>query len=125
MVTLLILSIAEEYDIGRYSHNSPEYLHCLIEAKKMAFADAYAYLADPKWMDVEVDKFLTEEYAQTRVSQINPTRTSSTLPFPLDMGDDTVYLTAADSNGLAVSFINSLFYGFGSGVVDPQTGIAF
>jgi gamma-glutamyltranspeptidase/glutathione hydrolase len=125
LVTLQILSIAEEYDIARYPHNSPEYLHCLVEAKKLAFSDAYEYLADPSSMTVDLNRFLDDRYAQTRASQINPRVALSSLPYTLDMGKDTVYLTAADKDGMVISFINSLFYGFGSGVVDPTTGIAF
>ena len=125
LVTLQILAIAEEYDIARYPLNSVEYLHCLIEAKKLAFSDAYAYLSDPKSMKVGVAEFLSDSYAQIRASQINPRVAISHLPNTLDMGDDTVYLTAIDKDGFAISFINSLFYGFGSGIVDPETGIAF
>ncbi len=125
LVTLLILSILEELDIAQYPHNSIDYLHYLIEAKKLAFADAFAYVADPEYMIIPLTKFLSEEYAQTRASQINPREAMRPIPPPLKMGDDTVYLTAVDKDGLAVSFINSLYFGFGSGVVDPQTGIAF
>jgi len=125
LVTLQILAIAEEYDIAQYSLNSVDYLHCLIEAKKLAFSDAYAYLSDPVSMKVDVAEFLNDSYAQIRASQINPRIAMPQLPNTLDMGNDTVYLTAIDKDGFAISFINSLFYGFGSGVVDPETGIAF
>lgn len=125
LVTLLILGIVEELDIARYPHNSVDYLHYLIEAKKLAFADAFAYIADPEYMSISPSKFLSEEYAQTHASQINPKQAMRSIPAPFQPGDDTVYLTAADKDGMSVSFINSLFYGFGSGVVDPQTGIAF
>lgn len=125
LVTLQILSIAEEYDIARYPHNSPGYLHCLIEAKKLAFSDAYKYLADPSSMTIDLNEFLNDKYAQIRASQINPRIAISNLPYALNMGNDTVYLTAADKDGVVISFINSLFSGFGSGIVDPETGIAF
>ena len=125
LVTLQILAIAEEYDIARYPLNSVDYLHCLIEAKKLAFSDANAYLSDPTSMKVDVAEFLNDSYAQIRASQINPRTAISQLPNTLDMGNDTVYLTAIDKDGFAISFINSLFYGFGSGIVDPETGIAF
>ncbi|MFX0125885.1 MAG: gamma-glutamyltransferase [Candidatus Hodarchaeota archaeon] len=125
LVTLLILSIIEELDIARYPHNSIDYLHYMIEAKKLAFADASAYIADPEYMTISLSKFLSEEYAQTHASQINPIQAMRSIPGPLQLGDSTVYLTAADKDGMAVSFINSLYSGFGSGVVDPQTGIAF
>ena len=125
IVTLMILAIAEELDIGRYNLNSAEYLHCLIEAKKLAFTDAFAYITDPEWMTFPLSKFLSEDYAQMRASQINPLKAITRNPLPIDSGSDTIYLTTADSEGYAVSFINSLFYGFGSGIVDPKTGIAF
>ena len=121
----MILAIAEELDIGRYNLNSAEYLHCLIEAKKLAFADAFAYITDPEWMTFPLSKFLSEDYAQMRASQINPLKAITRNPLPIDTGSDTIYLTTADSEGYVVSFINSLFYGFGSGIVDPNTGIAF
>ncbi|UCG90156.1 MAG: gamma-glutamyltransferase [Candidatus Heimdallarchaeota archaeon] len=125
LVTLLILSILEELDIARYHYNSVDYLHYLIEAKKLAFADAFASIADPEYMTIPLTNFLSEEYAQTHASQINPREAMRPIPPPLNLGNDTVYLTAADKDGLAVSFINSLYYRFGSGIVDPQTGIAF
>ncbi|MHA1214660.1 MAG: gamma-glutamyltransferase [Candidatus Hodarchaeales archaeon] len=125
LVTLMMLSIAEELDISRYPHNSVEYLHCLIEAKKLAFADGFEYIADPDYMTQDVSRFLSEEYAQTRASQVNPKQALISQPMPFSLGEDTVYLTALDSEGLVVSFINSLFYGFGSGIVDPELGIAF
>jgi gamma-glutamyltranspeptidase/glutathione hydrolase len=125
IITPMILAIAEELDIGRYSHNSVDYLHCLIEAKKLAFSDGFAHIAEPTNMIVPISKFLSEEYAQTRASQINPQKAMDNLPLPINMGNDTVYLTTADSEGQVISFINSLFSGFGSGIVDPNTGIAF
>ncbi|MFX0183224.1 MAG: gamma-glutamyltransferase [Candidatus Hodarchaeota archaeon] len=125
IVTLMILSIAEELDIGRYAHGSPDFFHSLIEAKKLAFTDAFAHIADPKWMIISPSRFMSEQYAQTRASQINPREATRVLSTPLDIGTDTVYLTAADKDGMVISFINSLYSGFGSGIVDPQTGIAF
>jgi len=125
IVTLMILSIAEELDIGRYTPFSPDYFHYLIEAKKMAFADAFAQIADPNWMKISPSYFLSDQYAQTRASQVNPLKALQFSPPPLQMGNDTVYLTAVDKEGFAISFVNSLFDAFGSGIVDPQTGIAF
>lgn len=125
LATLLILSIAEELDIARYPLNSVDYLHYLIEAKKLAFVDAFAEIADSEYMTISLSDFLSEEYAQTHASQINPRQAIKQIPTAFDVGNDTVYLTAADKDGMVVSFINSLYYGFGSGIVDPQTGIAF
>ncbi|MFX1518208.1 MAG: gamma-glutamyltransferase family protein, partial [Promethearchaeota archaeon] len=125
LTTLLILNIVEEVDIARYPHNSVAYLHHFIESKKIAFADAFAQIADPRFMTISPSKLLSEEYTQIRASQINPRRAMNPITPPLEVGEDTVYLTAADKDGMTISFINSLYYGFGSGIVDPQTGIAF
>ncbi|MFX0050502.1 MAG: gamma-glutamyltransferase [Candidatus Hermodarchaeota archaeon] len=125
IVTLMILSIAEELDIGKYTLSSPDYFHNLIEAKKLAFTDAFAYIADPKRMTISTSHLLSEQYAQTRASQINPRQAIQISLAPLDLGTNTVYLTAADKEGSVISFINSLYSGFGSGIVDPQTGIVF
>jgi gamma-glutamyltranspeptidase/glutathione hydrolase len=126
LVTLLVLAIVEALEIHKYPINSAKYLHCLIEAKKLAFADAFAYVADPEWMDSNWKRLLSPDYAQGRAAiiEMGQVHKAQVNPYPL-LGEDTVYLTAIDRNGMAISFINSLFYGFGSGVVDPQTGIAF
>ncbi|MFW9855241.1 MAG: gamma-glutamyltransferase [Candidatus Thorarchaeota archaeon] len=126
LTTLLILAIVEELEIHQYPVNSAKYLHCLIEAKKLAFSDAFAYIADPKWMDPNWKMLLSRDYAHTRASiiEMDCVQKTTSLPYPL-LGEDTVYLTVVDGEGYAISFINSLFDAFGSGLVDPQTGIAF
>ncbi|MSO82398.1 MAG: gamma-glutamyltransferase [Acidobacteria bacterium] len=136
-VALEILNILEGYDVGALGHNSAEYLHLLAEAKRIAFADRAAYLADPRLVPPSTLKALiSKDYAAARRREIDPGRaatgyqpgafggTSSHDAFfdGRDRGD-TVYLAAADVEGNAISFINSLFSEFGSGIVVQGTGI--
>lgn len=125
LIVQLLLSIAQELDIGSYAYNSAEYIHLLVEAKKMAFTDGLHYICDPKTNEVPIDYLLSEEYSMKRASQISPNHALQSYPSPINMGEDTVYLATADNEGMSISFINSLFYGFGSAMVDPSTGVAF
>ena len=126
-VALEMLNILEGFDIASMGHNSAEYLHLLVEAKGIAFADRAAYLADPAHVSQTVlDALISKDYAAARRSEINPRRAAAhPSPGSFDGRDhgDTVYLAAADGQGNAISFINSLFGSFGSGVVAPGTGV--
>ena len=136
-VALEMLNILEGYDIKSLGHNSADYLHRLAEAKRIAFADRAAYLADPELVPPSILKALiSKDYAAARRREIDPVRaapgykpgafggTASHDAF-FDGRDhgDTVYLAAADGEGNAISFINSLFSEFGSGIVAPGTGV--
>jgi len=95
-----------------------------IAQQGMSFADAATYIADPAHADVPIDALLSEQHAAARRDLIQPDRamravTASALP----IGSDTVYLTVVDAAGNAVSLINSLYSGFGSGVTAGDTGI--
>jgi gamma-glutamyltranspeptidase/glutathione hydrolase len=139
-VALQMLNILEGFDITSLGHNSAEYLHLLAEAKRIGFADRAAYLADPDHVPAHVLKgMLSKDYAAKRREEIDPARAATDYkpgafasgtasPDPAAFFDgrdrgDTVYLAAADGKGNAISFINSLFGTFGSGVVVPGTGI--
>ena len=126
-VALEMLNILEGYDIASMGHNSAEYLHLLVEAKRIAFADRAAHLADPAHVPQPVlDGLISKAYAETRRRDINLRRAAphhAQGSFDgRDLGD-TVYLAAADGQGNAISLINSLFGSFGSGVVAPGTGV--
>ena len=137
-VALEMLNILEGVDIKALGHNSAEYLHMVTEAKKIAFADRAAYLGDRSAMARDAMKtLLSKDYAAMRRKEIDPQRTGTyragTVPgattssgdvdfLGLDRGD-TIYMTAADGNGLAVSLIQSLFASFGAGIVAGDTGI--
>ena len=139
-VALEMLNILEGFDIKSLGHNSAEYLHLLVEAKRIGFADRSTYLADFDHVPPHVLKALiSKEYAATRRKEIDPSRAAAgykpgrfaagtASPDPGAFFDgrdrgDTIYLAAADGQGNAISFINSLFGTFGSGVVVPGTGV--
>ena len=124
LVALLALNILEGYDLQSLGHNSPEYLHLLIEAVKLAFADANRYLADPDFVDIPVEKLLSKSYAERRRRLIDVNKAGQEVEagVPNTQGD-TVYLAVTDKEGNSVSFINSLYQGFGSGIVVEGTGI--
>src|SRR5438093_3474415 len=140
-LVLEMLNILEAFDIKSLGHNSAEYLHLLVEAKRIAFADRAAYLADPASVPQAVLKTLiSKDYAAARRKEINPDRmtatykpgTIGTVTTPSrdddaeltgrDLGD-TIYMTVADGQGNVVSLIQSLFSDFGSGIVAGGTGI--
>jgi gamma-glutamyltranspeptidase/glutathione hydrolase len=127
-VALEMLNVLEGYDIKSMGHNSAPYLHVLAEAKKMAFADRATYLADPDHVPPALlSTLISKDYAAKRRRDINPNKVAPAYKAGLsfdgrDRGD-TVYLAAADGQGNAISFINSLFDTFGAGIVTPGTGI--
>jgi gamma-glutamyltranspeptidase/glutathione hydrolase len=105
--------------------NTPVYLHHLIEAKKLAYADLARFVGDPAAMTTPVEHLLSDEFIAERRSHLDPKRaTPRPDPGPALTSSDTIYLTATDRHGNMVSFINSLFDGFGSGIVVPKTGFA-
>ncbi len=124
IVALNALNILGGFDLIEMEHNSAEYAHHLIEALKLAFADAFAHVADPSVVQVPTEKMLSKKYAAERRAMIHPL---SAMEFPragFSVGNDTIYLSVVDQERNCVSFINSLYDGFGSGIVVPGTGIA-
>jgi gamma-glutamyltranspeptidase / glutathione hydrolase len=119
IAALMALNILEGFDLDRYPRESVESYHWQIEAMKLAFADAHQHVADLDWMQVGVPELLHKHYAQKRRSLIGD-RALTTASFPTG---GTVYLATADAD-LMVSFIQSNYEGFGSGVLIPGTGIA-
>jgi gamma-glutamyltranspeptidase / glutathione hydrolase len=103
---------------------SPKYWHFLVEAKKLAYADLFAYNADPNFSPVPLQKLLSKPYAQSLCARVDPARASPTGPISVaDNGaGDTIVLSAADSEGNMVSWVNSNYSGFGSGVTVPGYG---
>lgn len=121
LATLIALNILEGFDLGKYPRDSAESHHRQIEAMKLAFADVHRYTADPRFMEMPVERLLDKTYAAQRRQLIGETAIPLAEP-GLPKGG-TVYLAAADGE-LMVSFIQSNFTGFGSGVLIPETGIA-
>jgi gamma-glutamyltranspeptidase/glutathione hydrolase len=123
ITVLEMLNILEAYDLKALGHNSAEHLHLMIEAKKLAFADRDAYIADPDKASVPVARLISKQYAAERRKLISETHATPSPRPGLRENGDTVYLTVVDKDHNAVSFINSLFEGFGSGLVAGDTGI--
>jgi gamma-glutamyltranspeptidase/glutathione hydrolase len=124
LTALLTLNILEGYDLAALSRQPARYYHTLIEATKLAFADRNRYIADPAFSKVPVAELLSKDYAARRRALINPNRAlASPPPGDINLGSDTTYFTVVDKDGNAVSFINSLFDSFGSGIVAGDTGI--
>lgn len=124
ITALMALNILNGFDLAGFAPASAEALHLQIEALRLAFADAAAYVADPDHATVPVEWMLSTERATARRALIDPHRALAAVqPMPLPGGHDTIYATAVDADGNAVSFINSLYMGFGSGVVAGDTGI--
>ncbi len=133
-VALEMLNIMEGFDLKALGHNSADYLHVVTEAKRIAFADRSAYLADRDSMPKDILKtLLSKDYAAARRKEIDMARAAKSYAAGTAAGGsqdfagrdlgDTIYLTAADGNGNVVSFIQSLFSSFGAGFVAGETGI--
>jgi gamma-glutamyltranspeptidase/glutathione hydrolase len=100
-------------------------LHLQIEAMKLAFADTHRHVADPAFTKVPVEQLLSDDWIAERRREIDPKRAAPSVhAAALPRGNDTVYLCAVDAEGNAVSLIHSLYYGFGSGLVAGETGLA-
>ncbi len=120
LVSLMALNILKNFDMS--NADSPETMHKLIEAIKLAFVDGLAHIADPEHMRVTVDALLHEDFAAMRAASIGE-KALEPVPVTPPKGG-TVYLATADAMGNMVSYIQSNYTGFGSGVVIPGTGIA-
>jgi len=123
IAALIALNVLEGYDLAAMGYGTPDSMHVKMEAIKLALIDAARYVADPEKADVPVEGLLAESYATERRGLIDPQQAIAGPVAGVPYSHDTVYLTAADGEGNAVSFINSLYMGFGSGVVAEGTGV--
>jgi gamma-glutamyltranspeptidase len=124
LAALMILNLLEGYDLSSLGYQSPDHLHLMIEAKKVAFADRNRYISDPDLVKIPVDELLSKEYASRRRSLIHRERAADAAAIlPGSFGRDTIYLCVVDESGNAVSLIQSLYFSFGSAVVAGDTGI--
>lgn len=123
LAALIALGILQNRDLAEHPVDSADSLHLQIEAMKLALADAYRYISDPDAMDVAVEQLLDPDYLAERAGQIDMGQAGDPEHGTPGQGG-TVYLTAADADGMMVSFIQSNFMGFGSGIVVPGTGIS-
>ena len=123
IVCLIALGILQHFDVSSCPVDSADSVHLQIEASKLAFADAYRYVADPRFMPFRPGAMLDPDYLKSRAKRIDMKRAQDFGHGEPPSGG-TVYLTAADAGGMMVSMIQSNFMGFGSGVVVPGTGIS-
>lgn len=123
IAALEMLKILNTFDMAGMGHNSPQYFHHIIEAKKLAFADLGRYISDRDYLEGDPMALLDDEYIAQRAGLIDPTKAADRADpgRPFNSGE-TIYLSVADREGNMVSFINSVFEYFGSGVVAPGTG---
>jgi gamma-glutamyltranspeptidase/glutathione hydrolase len=117
------LNILAGFDLPGLGYGSAEVWHLMIEAVKLAFADASAYVADPGRAEVPLEGLLSLEYAASRRSLIRPDRALVPSPGRPPGRGDTVYLSVVDGRGNMVSWIQSLYDEFGCGLTAGQTGI--
>ncbi|MHA2037551.1 MAG: gamma-glutamyltransferase family protein [Promethearchaeota archaeon] len=123
LAALIALGILNQYDLSSLEPDSPESLHIQIEAMKLAFTDAYRYISDQSSLEFDPEYFLKSNYLKLRKNLIDP-KYAKQFNVGVPHQGDTVYLTTADSEGMMVSFIQSNYMGFGSGIVIPNTGIS-
>jgi len=122
IAVLQMLNILEGFDIASMDIFSPEYIHLLVEAKKLAFEDRAKYYADMNFNTIPVEWLISEEYAAQRRKLINPNRASRRVEPGVPSAPNTIYLTVADRYGNMVSLIQSNFRGMGSGMTPPGLG---
>jgi gamma-glutamyltranspeptidase len=123
IAALEMLNIIEGYDLKSLGYQTAPYLHILLEAKKLAFADRDSYVSDPDFVNVPVDQLLSKDYAGQQRQRIDPKKATPYFAGGLEKEGDTMYLCTADKEGNVVSLIQSLSFGFGSGIIAGDTGV--
>lgn len=125
LTALLALNILKGYDLKTVNPLSSQRLHLQIEALRLAFADAFRYIADPAWGDLPLDALLSDTYAAERRALIHPQRAlMQVCPGEPLKGSDTVYFCVVDEMGNACSMVNSNYMGFGTGIVPRGCGFS-
>ena len=122
IAALEMVKILANADLGSMGHNSAEYLHHIIEAKKLAYADIDKWNSDPEFNHLPVQQMISTEYARSQFERIDPWKAMERPESGINGHGDTVLLEVMDKDHNAVSFIYSLYSGFGSGLVAPGTG---
>jgi gamma-glutamyltranspeptidase/glutathione hydrolase len=127
MLLLEMLNIIEEFDIPGLGFLTPESIHLMVEAKKLAFADRNDYLADPRMEQVPLEELVSKAHAAQRRVLIDLRRASERAESAAlaSVGEDTSFMCVADRQGNTIAFIHSVFASFGSVFVAPGTGILF
>ena len=131
IAALSMLNIMEHFPLSQYGHNSVNALHVMIEAKKLAYADMYRYVGDPRFTPIPVQQLISKQLADQRAQLIHMDKAScqvvpSKIETELDKhGNSTIYLSAIDKDGNIVSLIQSNYAGYGTGMVAPGLGFSF
>jgi gamma-glutamyltranspeptidase/glutathione hydrolase len=121
LVSLIILGLLDRLELGKYAPDSVEHVHLVVEATKQAFRIRDRYITDPDYMKVDPQSCLTDAFLAPYVAAI---RVDRALPWGEGKGPaDTIWMGVIDGEGRAVSFIQSIYHEFGSGMVLPKTGI--
>ena len=126
IAALQMLNILEGYDLAALGFGSAEYIHLLVEAKKLAYEDRARFYADPDFADVPLRWLISKDYAGERRALISSRQAARRYPAgtPPPEAGDTVYLSVADKDGNMVSLIQSIYSSMGSGMVPPRLGFA-
>jgi gamma-glutamyltranspeptidase/glutathione hydrolase len=123
IAAIQMLNILEDFDIAKMGFGSKKYLHLLIETKKLVYEDRAKFYADASFNQIPVEKLISKHYAEERRKLINTKEAAADKYISGDLEEgDTIYLTVADKDGNMVSLIQSLYWGFGSGLVPPKLG---
>jgi gamma-glutamyltranspeptidase len=123
IATLMLLNLIEGFDMHQIGEGTADYYHMMAEAVKLTFADRDKWVTDPDFLDIPVDKLLSKDYAGQRRKEIDMHWAAQEEKVAAGVGGDTVYLTAADDDGLCVSLIQSVYFEFGSAFQPEGTGI--
>ncbi len=122
IAALEMIKILGNVDLGAMGHNSAEYLHHIIEAKKLAYADIQKWNGDPEFNDLPTQEIISTEYGRRQFERIDPKRAMERPESGISGNGDTILLEVMDKDHNAVSFIYSIYGAFGSGLVAPGTG---
>jgi gamma-glutamyltranspeptidase/glutathione hydrolase len=122
LTALVLLNILENFDLSAFDAEGPEQMHLILEAARMAYAVRDTHIADPAFMRTNVAALLDKKFAKSLAARIDPARRVPIPPTPTPERD-TVYLSVVDRDRMAVSFINSLFSAFGTGICTEKSGI--
>ncbi len=124
IVALMMLNILSNIDISKYEPNDYRRIHIEAEATKLAFLHRNKYLGDPNFIEIPIQKMLSKDYGMHLSSKIAENTVLKNLDIKkLEINKDTVYISVVDNKGNYVSFINSIFHPFGSGIVTENTGV--
>jgi gamma-glutamyltranspeptidase/glutathione hydrolase len=121
---LLMLNLMENFRLDESGLTNSSTFHIMIEAKKLAYADVLQYVCDPKFNRIPIAGLLSKDYARERAKLIDMDKANCNVPGgnPSPLGTDTTYLCVVDSEGNMVSYIQSNYSSFGSGLVPPGAG---